>query len=138
MSLKLIFLIGMIIFTTSSVGLGANLNTAASFNNIGSDNNISVFVPDANITNVVLNEFANNIISATITVKNLDSVPHSYNICMITKAGVLVSDALGGDSDCTYTSIISTNNVGSAVITFTTPLNSTIVDYSDVSIQQIT
>lgn len=126
------------IFTVSTIGVGANLNSNPSFNNIGGDDNISVPVPDADITNVVLTESASNIVSATITVKNTDSISHSYNICVITKAGALISDTSGTSSDCTSTSPIPASNTGDAVINFANPLGSSNVDYSDISIQQIT
>lgn len=138
MSAKLILFIGIAFFVVTTVGFGANLNATPSFNNIGADDNISVPVSDADITNVVLTESASNIVSATITVKNTDSISHSYNICIITKAGSLISDTAGTSSDCTSTSSISASNTGSAVVTFTNPLSSASVDYSDISIQQIT
>jgi len=126
------------IFTVSTIGFAANLNSAPSFNNIGGDDNISVPVPDADITNVVLTESASNIVSATITVKNTDSISHSYNVCVITKAGASISDTTGTSSDCTSTSSISASNTGSAVINFSNPLSASNVDYSDISIQEIT
>lgn len=138
MSIKLILIIGVLIFVISTVGFGNDLSTVTSFNNIGAENNVSVPVPDAVITNVVLTELANNIDSATITVKNTDSISHTYNICVITKAGALISDVQGTSSDCTNTGSISASNTGSSVINFENPLSSSIVDYSDISIQQIT
>ena len=124
------------IFAVSTIGLGANLNSTPSFNNIGGDDNISV--PDADITNVVLTESGSNIVSATITVKNTDSISHSYNVCVITKAGASISDTTGTSSDCTSTSSISASSTGSAVINFSNPLGASAVDYSDISIQEIT
>lgn len=138
MSTKLFFLIGVVIFTVSTIGFGANLNSTPSFNSIAGDDNISVPVPDANITNVVLTEFENKIASATITVKNTDSISHSYNVCVITKAGASISDTAGTNSDCTSTSSISASNTGSAMINFSNPLSTSNVDYSDISIQEIT
>ncbi len=126
------------IFTVSTIGYGANLNSTPSFNNIGADDNVLVPVPDVDVTNVVLTESAGNIVSATITVKNTDSASHSYDVCVVTKAGVSISDTVGTSSDCTSTSSISASSTGSAVISFSIPLNSTYVDYSDISIQQIT
>ncbi len=126
------------IFTVSTIGLGANLNTTPSFNNIGGDDNVSVPVPDADITNVVLTESGSNIVSATITVKNTDSISHSYNVCVITKAGALISDTVGTSSDCTSTSSISASSTGSALINFSNPLSKGAVDYADISIQEIT
>lgn len=137
MSTKIIFLIGVLIIAVSTVGLGANFNTAIDANKIGSDDNISVPVPEANITNVVLTESASTITSATITIKNTDSISHSYKICIITKAGVLISDTPGTLSDCSNTTSISSSNTGSAVINFANPLSSSAVDYSNISIQEI-
>lgn len=137
MSTKIIFLIGVVIIAASTVGLGANFNTATDSNKIGADDNILVSVPDVNITNVVLTESASTITSATITIKNTDSISHSYKICIITKAGVLISDTIGTSSDCTNTTSISASNTGSAVINFANPLSSSAVDYSDISIQEI-
>lgn len=125
------------IIAASTVGLGANFNTATDSNRIGADDNILVSVPDVNITNVVLTESASTITSATITIKNTDSISHSYKICIITKAGVLISDTIGTSSDCTNTTSISASNTGSAVINFANPLSSSAVDYSDISIQEI-
>lgn len=137
MSVKIIFLIGVVIIAASTVGLGANFNTLHDTNKIGGDDNISVDMPDADITNVVLTESASTITSATITIKNTDSVPHSYKICIITKAGSLISDTVGTSSDCTNTSTISASSTGSAVINFANPLSSSAVDYSDISVQEI-
>ena len=143
MSVKLIFFIGVLIFIVSTVGFGNDLSTITSFNNIGAENNVSVSIPDADITNVVLTESASDIVSATITVKNTDSISHSYKICVITKAGALISDVPGTSSDCTNTDCtntasISASNTGSSVINFANPLSSSDVDYSDISVQQIT
>jgi len=137
LSLKLILIVGVLIFVVSTVGFGNDLN-GTTFNNIGADDNVSVPIPDADITNVVLTESASNIVSATITVKNIDSSSHSYNICVITKAGELISDVQGTSSDCTSTASISASNTGSAVINFANPLSSSTVDYSYISVQQIT
>ncbi len=125
------------IIVISTVGLGANFNTAIDANKIGSADNISVDIPDADITNVVLTESASTITSATITVRNTDSISHSYKICIITKAGVLISDTPGTSSDCTNTISRSASNTGSAEINFANPLSSSTVDYSDISIQEI-
>ena len=138
LSLKLILIVGVLIFVVSTVGFGNDLNGDTSFNNIGADDNVSVPIPDADITNVVLTESASNIVSATITVKNIDNSSHSYNICVITKAGELISDVQGTSSDCTSTASISASNTGSAVINFANPLSSSTVDYSYISVQQIT
>jgi len=127
-----------LIFVASTVGFGNDLNTVTSFNNIGAENNIFVSTPNADITNVVLTESASDIVSATITVKNTDSTSHTYKICVITKAGALISDVRGTSSDCTNTASISASNTGSSVINFANPLSSSNVDYSDISIQQIT
>lgn len=121
----------------ATVGFGANLDSAISFNKIGSDDNIDVHVPDADITNVVLTESASTITSATITVKNTGSTSHSYKICIITKADALISDTPGSSSDCANTALVSAGNTGNAVINFANPLNSSNVDYSDISLQQI-
>ena len=137
MSLKLILIIGVLIFVVSTVGFGNDLSTITSFNNIGAENNVSVPIPDAYITNVVLTESASDIVSATITVKNIDSISHTYKICVITKAGALISDVQGTSSDCTSTTSISASNTGSSVINFANPLSSSNVDYSDISVQQI-
>jgi|APSaa5957512535_1039671.scaffolds.fasta_scaffold09107_3 hypothetical protein len=137
LSLKLILMVGVLVFVVSTVGFGNDL-TAATFNNIGAKNNVSVPIPDADITNVVLTESASNIVSATITVKNTDSSSHSYNVCVITKAGELISDIQGTNSDCTNTATISASDTGSAIINFANPLSSSTVDYSDISVQQIT
>lgn len=125
------------IIAVSTVGLGTNFNTSPNINNIGSDDNILIDVPDANITNVELTEGAGTIDSATITVKNTDNISHSYKICIITKAGVLISDTPGTLSDCSNTASISASNTGSAEIIFSNPLSSSAVDYSDISIQEI-
>ena len=125
------------IIAVSTISLGSNLNSATSLNKIGGDDNISVPIPDADITNIVLTESASTITSATITIKNIDDISHSYKICVITKAGVLISDTPGSSSDCTNTTSISASSTGSAVINFANPLSSSDVDYSDISIQQI-
>lgn len=137
MSTKLILLACVILFVVSTVGFGANLNTSLSFNNIGGDDNVPILAPDADITNVVLTESANTVVYATITVKNTDNVSHSYDVCVITKAGGSISDTAGTSSDCTATSSISASTTGSAVINFANPLNSSNVDYSNISVQQI-
>ncbi|WP_371503775.1 hypothetical protein [Nitrosopumilus adriaticus] len=138
MSLKVIFFVGIIIITLSTIGLGANLNSSSTFNRIGSDDNISARVSDVDITNMVHSTSGSNIDSSTITIKNTDSIPHSYNICVITKAGASISDIAGTSADCTTTSSISSSSTGSAVVTFTNPLSKTTVDFTDISIQEIT
>lgn len=138
LSFKIILIVGVLIFAVSTVGFGNDLNGVVSFNNIGAEDNVLVPIPDADITNVVLTESANNIVSATITVKNTDSISHSYKICVITKAGELISDTQGTSSDCTNTASISASNIGSSVINFENPLSASNVDYSDISVQQIT
>ena len=138
LSFKIILIVGVLIFAVSTVGFGNDLIGDISFNKIGAEDNILVPVPDADITNVVLTESASNIVSATITVKNTDSVSHSYKICVITKADELISDTQGTSSDCTNTLSISASNTGSSVINFETPLSSSDVNYSDISVQQIT
>ncbi len=116
------------IIAVSTISLGSNLNSATSLNKIGGDDNISVPIPDADITNIVLTESASTITSATITIKNTDDISHSYKICVITKAGVLISDTPGSSSDCTNTTSISASSTGSAVINFANPLSSSDVD----------
>ena len=103
------------VITLSAVGLGANLNNASTFNNIGSDDNVLVPIPDADITNMIHSVSGSDVDSSTITVRNTDNVSHSYKICVITKSGVSISDT--------------------AVITFTNPLSD--VDFSNISIQEI-
>ncbi len=125
------------ILAVSTISFGSNLNSATSLNKIAGDDNISVPIPDADITNIVLTESASTITSATITIKNTDDTSHSYKICVITKAGVLISDTPGSSSDCTNTTSISASSTGSAVINFANPLSSSDVDYSEISIQQI-
>ena len=138
MSFKIILIVGVLIFVVATIGFGNDLNGTVSFNKIGAEDNISVPVSDADITNVELTESASNIVSATITVKNTDSVSHSYNICVITKAGALISDTQGTSSDCAITSSISSSNTGFSVINFENPLSASDVDYSSISVQEIT
>jgi len=137
LSVKIIFLVGVLILVVSTVSFGTNLDSTISLNKIGSDENVLVPVPDVDITNIVLTESAGTITSAMITVKNTDSISHSYKICVITKAGVLISDTPDSSADCTDTTSISASNTGSAVINFSNPLSSSNVDYSNISIQQI-
>ena len=129
---------GIIIIFVSAVGLGSDLTNDPTFNSIGSDDNLPIPLSDADITNIVLTKQGSTIDSATITVKNTDSVSHSYSICVITKAGASISDTIGTSPDCTSTASISASNTGFAVITFTNPLSVSSVDFSDVSIQEIT
>lgn len=137
MGLKIIFLVGVLIIIVSTIGLGSNLNSSSTFNPIGSDDNISSRASDVDITNMVHSTSGSNIDSSTITIRNTDSVSHSYRICVITKAGSSISDTVGTTPDCTTTSI-SSNDIDSVVVTFTNPLNKTIVDFADISIQEIT
>ncbi len=138
MSLNIILFLGILIIAVSSVGLGANLNSSSTFNLIGSDDNVSARVYDVDITNMVHSTSGTDIDSSTITVRNTDSVSHSYDICVITKAGASISDTAGTAPDCATTSSISSGSTGSAVVTFTNPLSKTAVDYADISIQEIT
>ncbi|KAF6247262.1 hypothetical protein C6990_01935 [Nitrosopumilus sp. b3] len=137
MSLKIIFFVGVLIIAISAIGLGANLDTSSTFNKIGSDDNVSIGLSTADITNIVHSTSGSDIDSSTITVRNTDSVSHSYQICVITKAGASISDTVGTSSDCTTTTI-SSSGTGSAVITFTNPLSKTSVDFAEISIQEIT
>lgn len=134
--IKKIYLVGILILTVATVSFGATLNNSPSLNRIGGNDNVSVSIPDVNITNIVLTESSNTIISATITIKNTDSTSHTYKICVITKADILVSDTPGTSADCSNTTSISASATGTAVINFANPLNSTNVNYSDISIQQ--
>jgi len=136
MSMIIYFLIGIMILAVATVGFGSTLNNSPSLNRIGGNDNVSVPTPDVNITNIVLTESVNTITSATITIKNTDSTSHTYKICIITKANILVSDTPGTSADCSNTASISASTTGSAVINFANPLNSTNVDYSDISVQQ--
>lgn len=136
--MKILFLIGIIIIAISTVGFGSNLTNATTFNVIGSDDNVSVSISNVDITNMVHSVSGLIVDSSTITIKNTDSISHSYRICVITKADSSISDTIGTSSDCTLTSTISSSNTGSAVISFTNPLNKTSVDYSNISIQEIT
>ena len=133
---KIYFLVGILILTVATVSFGVTSNSSPSLNRIGGNDNVSVPTPDVNITNIVLTESANTITSATITIKNTDSISHMYKICVITKADILVSDTPGTNADCSITTSISASTIGTAVINFSNPLNSTNVDYSDISIQQ--
>ncbi|BDQ30673.1 hypothetical protein NZNM25_15050 [Nitrosopumilus zosterae] len=137
MDLKIIFFVGVLIITVSTIGLGSNLNSSITFNSIGSDDNISSRASEVDITNVVHSTSGNNIDSSTITIRNTDSVSHSYRICVITKAGSSISDTVGTAPDCA-TTLISSNNIDSVVVPFTNPLNKTTVDFADISIQEIT
>lgn len=138
MSLKIIFFVGVLIIAISAIGLGANLDASSTFNKIGSDDNVSIGLSTADITNMVHSTSGSNIDSSTITVRNTDSVSHSYQICVITKAGASISDTVGTSSDCTTTNSISSSGTDSAVITFTNPLSKNGVDFADISIQEIT
>ena len=131
-------MVGFAIILVSTVGFGTDLNTVPIFNRIGGDDNVLVDKPDANITMVLLTESGSDIGSATITVKNTDSRAHSYNICVITKAGASISDTVGTSSDCNNSALISASSTGSTVITFTTPLTTADVDAANISVQQIT
>jgi len=125
------------VIAVSTIGIGANLTSLTKFNAIGSEDNISISLTNADITNMVHSVNGVNIDSSTITVRNTDNISHSYKICVITKAGTSISDISGTTSDCATTSIISASGTGNAVITFTNPLNKTSVDFSNISIQEI-
>ena len=137
MSFRIIFFMGILIIGVSTIGLGANLNSTSAFNNIGSDDNVSIELSTADVTNMVHSTSGANIDSSTITIRNTDSVSHSYKICVITKAGASISDTVGTTSDCSATPTISSSGTGSAVITFTIPLSKNSVDFVDISIQEI-
>ena len=106
MSLKILFFFGMVIFLIATISYASNLGTVPLVNNIGSENNVEIISPDVYVTNLSLSESSNEITSATITVKNSDSVTHAYNVCIITKAGVLISDTPGSLYDCENTASI--------------------------------
>lgn len=126
------------IILVSTVGFGTDFNAVPFFNKIGGDDNVSVDIPDATITRVQLTESGSDIISATIFVKNTDSRAHSYNICVITKAGTLISDTVGTSSDCNNSASISASSTVSTVITFTNPLITADVHATNITVQQIT
>ena len=117
--------------------MGATLNSNPVFNYVGADDNVPVSASNVSITNMVLTSGASTIDSATITVNNTDSISHSYTICVITKAGASISDTVGTSPDCTNTASISASNTGSAVINFSIPLNKNSVDFTDITIQEI-
>ena len=135
-SIKIYFIAGMAILFTSTLSLGGSLNTTISLDSIGGDDNIPVPASDADVTQITWFESDNNITSATVVVKNTDSGSHTYEICVITKAGASFSDTAGTSADCASTGSISASATGSAVINFANPLAATDVDDTDISIEQ--
>ena len=133
---KIYFIMGVAILSTLMLGLGASLNTTPTLNKVGADDNVSVPASDADITQITWSESDNNITSATVVVKNTDTGSHTYEICVITKAGASFSDTAGTSADCTSTGSISASATGSAVINFASPLTAADVDDTDISIEQ--
>ncbi|EPA04862.1 hypothetical protein [Candidatus Nitrosarchaeum limnium] len=137
MSVKIYFFVGIVILIIATVGFGASLNTVPKVHKIGSADNIVVSKPTVDVTNTVLNTSGSNAISATVTVKNIDSVAHTYRICMIVKAGALISDTSGSGADCSNTASISASNTGSTTITFAIPRTTNNLSYWNMAVHQI-
>jgi len=137
MYLRIIYgIIGVTILTTLSLGLGTSLSTTPSPNEIGGDDNVVVPATDADVTKITWTEVSNEITSATVTVKNTDTVAHTFEICLIAKAGASLSDTAETSPDCTSTDSISASATGSVTINFAIALNATDVDASNLSIEQ--
>jgi len=135
--MKIFLLIGIMILTVATVGFGTMLNSSPSVHKIGGNDNVVVTKPTIDITNIQSHVQGNSIDYTDITVKNNDSVSHTYKICMIVKAGTSISDTGGTSTDCGNTSSISSSNTGTARVNFSIQLTAANIDYSNISIQQI-
>ena len=136
MNSKTIFaMLGIAVIATATLGLGAAISTS-SLNRIGGDNNVVVPGADADVTEVIWTETANKITSATVKVKNTDTSAHTYEICVITKAGASFSDTAGTGADCASTGSIAASTEGTATIAFSIPLAAADVDNTNISIEQ--
>ena len=141
LSLKIIFLVGVIVMIVSTVGIGGNLNSSTLFKKIGADENISLPV-DADVTNILLKKSSGNFDRADVTVKNTDSNSHSYDVCLVavhTDEG-LSHDAGENNSMCTSTSSISSGSTETITINFDNVLTDALPSLTsfNVSIQEIT
>jgi len=137
MYLRIIYgIIGVTLLTILSLGFGTSLSTTPSPNEIGGDNNIAVLATNADVTKITWTESDNEITSVTVTVKNTDTVAHTFEICVISKAGASLSDTVGTSSDCTSTGSISASATDSVTINFAIALNAADVDASNLSIEQ--
>ena len=129
-------IVGIVILATATLGFGASLSTATTLDRIGNEDNVAVSAADTFVTKVTWTESASNIASTTVEIKNTDTSAHTYEICVITKAGASISDTTGTGADCTSTGSIAGSATGSATINFAIPLDATLVDDSDISVEQ--
>lgn len=136
MNTKTIFaIVGIAVMATATLGLAAALSMT-SLKNIGGDDNVVVAGADADVTELTWTETANQITSATVKVKNTDTIAHTYEICVITKAGASFSDTAGTSADCASTGSIAASTEGTATITFSIALAAANVDNTNMSIEQ--
>ena len=137
MSIRTMYkIVGIAILATTTLGFGASLSTPTTLDRIGNNDNVAVSAADTYVTKVTWTESASDITSITVEINNTDTITHTYEICVITKAGASISDTTGTSVDCTSTGSIASKVIGSAAINFAIPLNASLVDGSDISIEQ--
>ena len=130
-------MVGIAVLATSTLGFGASLSTTSAPDRIGSDDDVTVPATDADVTEITWTESNNEITSATVKVKNTDTgAAHTFEICVISKAGASISDTVGTSADCGSTGSISASATGSVTITFSIALNAANVDATNLSIEQ--
>ena len=138
MSIRTMYkIVGMAILVTTTLGFGASVSTTTTLDRIGNDDNVALSAADTFVTKVTWTESASNITSTTVEIKNTDTSAHTFEICVISKADASISDTTGTSADCVSTGSIAGSVTGSATINFAIQLNASLVDDSDISIEQI-
>ena len=135
---KIMILTTLLVVTSTALGYGAPLGTSTTLDSTGSDDNVTVTAADTFVTQIIWNESGSKISSVTVDVKNTDTSAHTFEICVIGKAGGSISDTVGTTADCTSTGSIASGAIGSATINFTNQLITNNFDDTDISIEQTT
>jgi len=133
---RIMVMIALLVFASTALGYGGSLGTSTTLDRIGSDENVTVTAADTFVTQVVWNKSGSRITGATVDIKNTDTSAHTFEICVISKAGASISDTVGTSADCASTGSIASSATGSATINFSNSLNANSSDDTDISIEQ--
>ena len=130
-----LLILGLAIMTVATVGLFSSISSTG-INILAGEDNVTISSSDAVVTKITWTEVSNEITSATVKVNNTDTVAHTYEICVIARAGASLSDTAGTTADCVSTGSVSADAVGTATVTFSIALSAASVDGTNLSIEQ--
>ena len=138
-NMPIIALIGIAVLVTSTVGFGATLTTAPTFNLIGGSDNNVVAAARGNITALVWTEevAADGVIETdliTFTVGNEDiSAAHAFQVCAVIEGPASTyTPAAASPPECVSVSSIGARGLGSDTSAGETISFATAVDVDDI------